>query len=334
LLERRRTGSQPKLREDPYRVALAVEGGGMRGVVHGAMMVALGDLGLTAAFDDVYALSAGALNSAYFVAGGGWEALSTYYDHLVGPEFLDPRRALRGEPVMSLDFVIDEVMGRRNPLDLQAVLDAGPRLRVTVSSVNDIRPRTIADFGSVDELRAILRATACLPLVGGAPVPYQGDLLLDGGVLLAHPVLTAIDDGCTHVVVLRTKPSDGRRKRPSLVERYAAHRLDRLHHGLGAAFLTAQSDHHKVQSTIDAAATAERPYQLLDVVCPPGSHRVERFTRDAGLLFGGIRAGYGTMTRHIEGHAATVFLRPALRTPIGLPAQAPGDDSRPASTAV
>jgi hypothetical protein len=45
----------------------------MRGVIHGAMMVAVGDLGLTAAFDDVYALSAGVLNSAYFVAGGGKE---------------------------------------------------------------------------------------------------------------------------------------------------------------------------------------------------------------------------------------------------------------------
>jgi predicted patatin/cPLA2 family phospholipase len=333
LLERRAAGSRPGAREDPDRVALAVEGGGMRGAVHGAMMVALSDLGLLDAFDDVYALSAGALNAAYFVTGHGWEALSSYYDHLaVGREFFDPRRALRGKPVMSLDFVIDEVMTRRNPLDFQAVLTAAPRLRVIVSSVTGIRPRTISEFASTDDLRTILRATACLPLVGGPPVPYQGDLLVDGGVLLAHPVRAAIDDGATHVVALRTKPAEARGTRPGLVERFAAHRLDRLNKGLGAAFLRAQNDHHHVQAVIDSAAAGEQPCQVLDVVCPKGAHDVSRFTRDPGTLLAGIRAGYRTLVTEIEGDPGTIFLRPAARVPARVPAQAPGDGSRSTSS--
>ncbi|OHV35969.1 hypothetical protein BCD49_20340 [Pseudofrankia sp. EUN1h] len=336
LLERRRAGSRPGSRTDPHRVALAIEGGGMRGIVSGAMMVALNDMGLTAGLDAVYAFSAGALNGAYFVTGASWEALACYYDHLIEPGFFDPRRVLRREPVMSLDFVIDEIMERRNPLDFQAVLDAGLKLHVTVSSIPDIKARTISEFASKEDLKTVLRATACLPVVGGPPVPYHGDLLLDGGVLLSHPVLTAIEDGASHIVVFRTKPEGSRRDDVGPVEQYAARRLEKMRSGLGKAFLEAQRDQERVQAILDPATPPApgQAYQLLDVVCPAGSHKVGRFTRDRGILFDGIRAGYGAMVRCVEGRAADVYLRPVLREPPWLPAQRPGDEPRATPTTV
>ncbi|MCM3923170.1 hypothetical protein ND748_16055 [Frankia sp. AiPs1] len=331
LAERRRAGSVPGHRTDQHRVALAVEGGGMRGVVSGAMLVALNDLGLAACFDDVYAFSAGALNSAYFVTGASWEALACYYDYLVEPEFLSLKRVLRGRPALSLDFVIEEIMGRRNPLDFQAVLEAGLRLHITVSSVDDIRPNTISGFASREDLRTILRATSCLPIVAGPPVPFHGDRLLDGGVLLAHPVFTAIEDGCTHIVALRTKPADARAQAPGLLECLVARRLDRLRKGLGGAFLDTQRNYVRVQALLEDATAGsglDRPYDLLDVVCLPGSHRVGRFTRDTGLLFEGIRAGYGAMMQRIEGRSAPTYLRPTLRDPAWVPAQPRGGEPR------
>jgi predicted acylesterase/phospholipase RssA len=56
-------------REPGERVALVVEGGGMRGAVSGGMALALEELGLSRAFDAAYGSSAGALNAMWLVSG-------------------------------------------------------------------------------------------------------------------------------------------------------------------------------------------------------------------------------------------------------------------------
>src|SRR6266576_197554 len=54
-------GSLPGARTDGFRVALAIEGGGMRGTISAGMALALDELGLVSAFDAVYGASAGAI---------------------------------------------------------------------------------------------------------------------------------------------------------------------------------------------------------------------------------------------------------------------------------
>jgi len=53
LAERARAGSQPGERDDGFLVALAIEGGGMRGTISAGMALALDELGLVPAFDAV-----------------------------------------------------------------------------------------------------------------------------------------------------------------------------------------------------------------------------------------------------------------------------------------
>jgi hypothetical protein len=54
LHERMYSRSKPCERNDPYKVALAIEGGGMRGCVSAGMTAALKDLGMEDCFDVVY----------------------------------------------------------------------------------------------------------------------------------------------------------------------------------------------------------------------------------------------------------------------------------------
>ncbi len=58
-------------RDDGRKLGLVIEGGGMRGVTSGGGAVALGHLGFTDLFDEVYATSAGAMNAAYFARASG-----------------------------------------------------------------------------------------------------------------------------------------------------------------------------------------------------------------------------------------------------------------------
>jgi hypothetical protein len=62
-------GSVPARRNDPYRLALAVEGGGSRAAFCSGMALAVERGGLLLCFDDVYALSSGALTAASLLSG-------------------------------------------------------------------------------------------------------------------------------------------------------------------------------------------------------------------------------------------------------------------------
>lgn len=124
LRARRRSGAAPPNRQDGNKIGLAVEGGGMRGVVSGAMLCALEDLGLpAAAFDAVYGCSSGATNGAYFIAGASWYPLSIYYDDLTTREFVDFRRAFTGD-ILNLNYVFESVLELTKPLRYEAVLAA------------------------------------------------------------------------------------------------------------------------------------------------------------------------------------------------------------------
>lgn len=62
--------SRPGSRRDNFKLGLVVEGGGMRGVVTGAMLMGLQDMGLFSnVFDAVYGASAGAINATYYLTG-------------------------------------------------------------------------------------------------------------------------------------------------------------------------------------------------------------------------------------------------------------------------
>jgi hypothetical protein len=70
MLQRLRENSKPGNRSlnDEYKVALCIEGGGMRGCVSAGASAALSFLGLNDAVDIVYGSSAGAMIGAYFVS--------------------------------------------------------------------------------------------------------------------------------------------------------------------------------------------------------------------------------------------------------------------------
>src|SRR6201997_5515852 len=93
IRRRREEGSRPGARTDGRRVALVIEGGGMRGVVSAGMTAAIEQLGLGAACDEVRGSSAGAFNAAFLLAGQA-AYLTTLYQYGFGdPRFVSFARA-------------------------------------------------------------------------------------------------------------------------------------------------------------------------------------------------------------------------------------------------
>lgn len=311
ITERRLKNSIPGRRQDSFRVGLAVEGGGMRGVLSGAMLSALSDSDLTNTFDAVYAYSSGAINSAYFLSGGGWHSLSVYYDDLITKDFVDYRRVFNG-PIVSLDFVLDVVMEKNNPLNYKKLITSSIELHLIASSVDQVKPVSFTGLKTKEDIKTTLKASACIPLVAGPPVIYHGERFIDGGVLLSHPYLAAKEDGCTHILVIRTRSEHSSAGRLTVGKRLIAQRLERLQPGMKAAMISTINEYNRVAATVSNQSKTQTgtPY-VLDVACPAGSHQVGRFTQDRAAIYQGMRVAYGAMIEAITGTAMKILLRPA-----------------------
>jgi predicted patatin/cPLA2 family phospholipase len=265
----------------------------VRGVVSGGMLVALEELCFRDAIDAVYGSSAGALNAAYFLTSGAATALALYYDDLVGREFIDPWRALRREPVVSVDWVLGVAMEKLLPLDWEGVVASPIPLHVIASSLTELETVTFTGFEGVRELKTALAASARIPFLAGPPVAFRGHELLDAAVLQAHPYESAIADGCTHVLALSTRPSGKLRPPPSIVDRLMAFGLERVRPGLGARNIQRVHEYRRAQQRLLAlTANKNGPPFVLDITPFPTRPEVRQLERNPLQILGGARTGY------------------------------------------
>lgn len=289
LLQRRRgTGS----RDDGARIALAIEGGGMRGVVCGGMVAALEDLGLTHAFDEVIGCSAGAIAGAYFVAGQAAFGTRIFYEEINNRKFIDKRRLLLRRPVVSVDFLLDDVCRNNKRLDWQAVLASGTRLVCMASDLDQRQKAQLEGFARQEDLFAALKASARIPGVAGPPVVINGRRHVDGGVYENVPYRTARERGATHVVVLMTRPRDVIPMDLQPPEKFILISwLNRQQPGVGDGYRTHPKRYRREIMTIHEASEAEDGTAIA-VAASSSAAEVSNVETDRKRLHQGARDGF------------------------------------------
>lgn len=262
ILDRFRSNSEPLNRRDRYKLGLAIEGGAMRGVISAGMVTALESLGLLKVFDAVYGSSAGAFNGAFFLAGQAAFGTTIYYEDINNENFISFRRLLVGKPIASLEYIIETILPKEKILDWKAVLASPIPLNVIASSLKRLRFQVLKDFEKRESLFAALHASSKMPLVAGSPVQINGDSFLDASVFEAIPVNAALEDGCTHILALLTRPS-GQLKQPHIFDReIVAPRLEKLRSGLGSSYLNSNSIYNRTLKLLHEAETnpTDLPY--------------------------------------------------------------------------
>jgi predicted patatin/cPLA2 family phospholipase len=205
LADRARAGSFPGRRDDGMRIALAIEGGGMRGTVSAGMALALHELDLVPSFDAVYGASAGAITGAWLLSSRP-EGLRGWAEPSYAKALIRWSALLRGRPVVDVRTLIEVVYQTEFPMDFASVLaspvDYHPLATDAATGAStDLRP-LISDAA---ELRLALRASASLPFLAGPPVELRGRRFYDAGVAESIPYRTALAQGATHVLVLRSR---------------------------------------------------------------------------------------------------------------------------------
>jgi predicted acylesterase/phospholipase RssA len=214
--ERVRSGSKPGHRDDPYRIALSIEGGGMRGTVSAGMALALHELGAVSAFDAVYGSSAGAITGAWLLSSTP-EGLRGWADPDYARTLIRWSALLRGRPVVDVRTLIEVVYQTEFPMDFDSVLASETEYHplgtdAETGESTDLRPL----INTPAELRLALRASASLPFLAGPPVALGGRRFYDAGVAESVPFRTPLAQHATHILVLRSR-------RPFTIEPLAPH---------------------------------------------------------------------------------------------------------------
>ena len=263
----------------------------MRGVISAGMVSGLETLGLLDTFDVVFGTSAGAVTGAYFVARQAKLGATIIYEDINSSQFIDPLRILRRRPVVNLDFLFADVMVRRKPLDWQAVTQGPIPLKVVVSSVDELKAEVLENFASKEELLRTLRASTTLPVAAGPPTKVHGRRYLDGGLFEPIPINSATQYGCTHVLVLLTRPL-GRGPNILLHRLLVRPLLERIKRGLGKRYMEQLRLYSQTIADIlyKQANPHESPF-VYAICLPEGSAEVPKLEKESKKLRqGAIRA--------------------------------------------
>jgi predicted patatin/cPLA2 family phospholipase len=185
----------------------------------------------------------------------------------------------------------------------QGVLDARPPLRVTATRIEGKRLDVLADFGSVAELRRAVWASCAIPVLAGDIVSFRGQQYVDGGLIESLPYGTALREGATHVLVLRSRHAGYHlREYRSLAVRV----LERM---LRDAPDTVMELVRERPERYNAEAAVLRSGELADRVCQvaPSSHVgcTSHFETSPSRLIDAIQLGLRTVY-----HAVAPYLAP------------------------
>ncbi len=283
---RARQGSRPDDRRDGARLGLAIEGGAMRGVVSAGMLRALEEMGLLETFDAVYGSSAGAVNGAFFLAGQAGYGITIYFEDINNASFISLGRGVTRRPVLSLDYLLDDVMIRRKPLDWRAALASPVELKVAASSLEDLRVRLLTGFRDREHLFAALRASSSIPLLAGPPSVFDGERFLDALLYEPIPFRSAVRDGCTHVLVLLTRPEGTLNGTPTLFERHVLGRwIASLEPRLRDAYLAQEHAYdHKIRRLKAHNGEPQGPPWFYALCLDASSRPIRWLERDRRLL--------------------------------------------------
>ncbi len=263
--------STPQNRADDFRVALAVEGGGMRGVVSSGMLLALEQLGFGEAFDLVIGTSAGSLASAFFVAGQATEGSVLFYTDLTKAPFLDKRNAFKRRKAIDLDYLVDTA-SRRRGLDYNAIRSSGVEFWATITPVEpENQIRRVRVEGDNDRIGAILKASAALPVLGGSNRYVDGEPYVDGGLSEQIPWQSAMDLGATHILVLpsRAVRDVEEASKMTFIEKFATTKIVGSMHGDWVAELVGNLPDEAAHEALTLLAIADGLASPLTSQCLP-----------------------------------------------------------------
>ncbi len=176
-------------------IGLVLSGGGARGIAHLGVIKALEEYGIK--IDRISGASAGAIVGALYAHGYGTNEILKIILKVKSFKLLQPALNVKG--LLKMDVIrtfLEEYLPEN---DFTAL-----NIPVTIAATNIKSGRT-AYFENGDLIGAIC-ASSCIPVLFN-PIPLQGELYIDGGILNNLPA-EPIRDKCDFLIGSHSNPID------------------------------------------------------------------------------------------------------------------------------
>ena len=290
MRKRKAEGSLPNQRKDPHRLALVVEGGGMRGAISAGMATALHELGYRNVFDVMVGSSAGAMNLLYMLSAQGALGASIYPTELCNSNFISLWRTFNSKhPLMDLEYLLDHIMLEKHPLDVPKILKSAIDFNVIATHAHTGQKVVLSHFRTRHRLRQALRATARIPGVSGGPIRFNKEPLIDGCFAEFIPLASAFENGASHALVLLNLPDEQYHQKPTYLEqRIVGRELKRI----GSALAETYPNSHTEQNNQLYLVRAAHERNVKACYLPKDGPLIPTLCQDEELLWQGMFAGF------------------------------------------
>ena len=195
----RRTGILPSM-SDRGKTAIILSGGGMRSTHGGGFLYALAtELGITQ--PDIMIGSSGDAGNVLYFSAGQYEGMRRIWrDFVATPKFVSLLRFWR---IMDVDYLVDTIFKKQEPLDVEKVFASPIRWLIPISDFETGESRYVDASDKLDPFE-VMRASKAIPIYFGKIIPLAGRRYIDGelGPRLDDHVGKALKEGATRLVVI------------------------------------------------------------------------------------------------------------------------------------
>jgi predicted patatin/cPLA2 family phospholipase len=264
------------------KLAIVCAAGGTSCSYTGGSLVALAkEYGLLQ--PDYLIAASGSAGSAMYYLTGQYESIKRIWtQHICSPHFLSFKRIHK---MMDVDYLVDTIIQKFEPLDLEKLSNLHTRYFIPVKSADTGQGRYFSCRDGID-IHEVLRATKALPFFYGRKVNIGGELFLDSAFTITkeHGVSKALELGATHVLVLEIHPRN-RTRFQSLTNKIISR-------------LSGSKPNH-----------AHQPHGVNILRLGPDKNPAPPVTRNANLLTAAYNKGYEDVRNHRE---LRTFLEPFI----------------------
>ncbi len=186
------------------KLALLVEGGGMRGAFTAGVFTAFKDYNLE--FPYIIGISAGANITSDYLANQCERNERIYTQWITDKRFLNFSNLLKEGTYFGMDFLYNELGYHLDPFDFDTFYQTNTCFKVGVTHCRTGKTFYMlpAKARSKEETFLMLRASSSIPCIS-KPVLIRGQYYLDGASVNGIPLDKSIEDGNTHHIFISTR---------------------------------------------------------------------------------------------------------------------------------
>ena len=189
--------------DNDFEFTLIGQGGGMTASYHAGVISGIKEKFGFSGLRRVVGSSGSAANYSYLLSGQQ-DLIVPIWRHLLDSgKFVSFTGFPLGKDVMDIDYLIDEVIKKKFPLDLESLRTSPVDLEVGVTNAETGIPRYYSKNDSVDFFE-LLRASCAVPYFSREKVYFDGDHYYDGTIGSVSGLERVFDD--QNLLIVLTRP--------------------------------------------------------------------------------------------------------------------------------